>query len=150
VTDARPQSTIQGMSVACPPGWADASMLAISAHRPGPSGVSPGLVVTREALPDGLEAEPIALELYAEQQLRLMQAELADFALVGRTSSHPGAERAELLIDWTAEGVPVRQWISYLPLQDRKVLICTATAGRSDFGQAEPTFRAILATLRVV
>lgn len=51
----------QGMKIACPEGWRDKSMLILNADQPGPSGVTPNIVVTREtSLDDLLSTDPRA------------------------------------------------------------------------------------------
>ena len=140
---------VQGMSLACPQGWQDKSMLVLSAERFGPTGVSPSLVVTRETWPDNLPSETTAgLEAFVDRQVEQMRSALPKFLEVSRRRAGHGSAFAELKIDWVSEGIPITQWIVYSRIAEATLAIVTATAGQRDFTDAAPAFRSILQGLR--
>ena len=143
-------ATMQGMSMTCPPGWQDKSMLILGAERPGSSGLTANLVVTREAaaadLPSGAAER---LEAFVDRQLAQMQGSLSQFKQTARRHATTARTVAELEIDWVSDGVPVSQWIRYANLNAGTLIVATATAGRSDFAGLEPVFRTMLQSLRV-
>lgn len=140
----------QGMKIACPEGWSDKSMLILNSDQPGPSGVSPNIVVTRETATDDLPVDgPARLEAFVERQLEQMAIALADFVVVDRIHATAEQWSAELKIQWQSDGTPLMQWITYANADDTALIIATVTAGRDDFATAEPQFQAILKTVRL-
>ncbi len=141
---------VQAMTIACPDGWHDKSMLIVTAAVPGASGVSPNMVVTREPLPDDLPDDPEeGLALFVDRQLAQMRTSLADFIEVERHGELRGnSATAELRIDWTADAVPITQWINFVRT-DAAVLIATATAGQRDFAELQPKFLTMLQSYRI-
>ena len=150
MTDPRTTTRVQAMTIACPDGWHDKSMLIVAAAAPGASGIAPNMVVTREACPDDLPADPVAgLAAFVDRQLAQMRTSLPGFAEVARHyDERGGSATAELRIDWTADDVPITQWINFVRTADA-VLIATATAGRHDFAEVEPAFVAMLQSYRI-
>ncbi|MBS4075226.1 DcrB-related protein [Ameyamaea chiangmaiensis] len=140
----------QGMSITCPDGWRDASMLILSATAPSPSGITPNLVITREPLPDPETADRVArLQDFVDRQIDQMHTALKDFREVAHrraTAERPGVA---LTIEWTSNGIPVTQAITYAYADARTVVISTATASQSEFPQAEPQFLALLRSFRM-
>ena len=150
MSDAQADVKVQAMSLACPPGWQDRSMLVLAGDRPGSSGVSPTLVVTREPVTENLLAQPGgALEAFVDRQLDAMRRDLSEFVEVARGPAEVSSSATELKIDWESSGVPLRQWILYACPNGSEVVIATATAGRRDFNDMQETFRAMLASLHL-
>lgn len=140
---------VQGMTIDCPEGWQDKSMLILSAG-PGTLGVAPSFVVTREVAPDDLPADRFErLEAFADQQAEQMRDTLpAPVEVQRRRADIPGSA-PELRLDWISNGIPIRQWITYANAPDGSVMIATGTAGRADYDTVEPVFRAMLQTFRL-
>ena len=143
-------SKVQAMTIACPDGWHDKSMLIVTADVPGTSGVSPNMVVTREPLPGDLSDDPAeALAQFVDRQLAQMRTALADFVELERHDELRGSSAtAELRIEWTADGVPITQWINFVRTGSA-VLIATSTAGQRDFAECKPAFVAMLESYRI-
>lgn len=139
---------IQRMTMACPPDWQDKSMLILTATTPGQSGVSPNMVVTRDALPEGPTDAASRLEMFVEQQLELMRAQLTELEPPSRRSATASNATAEIKINWVSQGIPVTQWINYAVFNEAEITIASATAGRDDFADAEPMFRTMLQSFR--
>lgn len=141
---------VQALTIACPDGWRDKSMLILNADTPGASGVNPTIVVTRETGVDDLPADRVGrLEGFVDRQLHQMGDALAGLAVIERVNASETQWTAELTIEWEADGTPLRQWITYADAGDGALVLATATAGRTDFAAAEPAFRSILKTVRL-
>ena len=141
---------VQGMTMACPDGWLDKSMLVLSATRPGASGVSPNFVVTREPMPEDLRAlAEDALDAFVERQIAQMRTTLPSPVSVARRQAAEASGLPELRVDWTADGIPLTQWIGYNQIDNRTVMIATGTAGKADFSAVEPVFHAMLRSFRI-
>ncbi len=139
---------VQGMTIACPEGWLDKSMLVLSAAHPGPTGVSPSFVVTREALTDDpVPGGTSRLHDFVERQIGQMHDTLPGVVVTRRQAS---AASVDLTIDWTSDGIPLTQSITYADAGDDNVMIATGTAARADFDKAEPVFRTMLQSFRIV
>jgi hypothetical protein len=137
------------MTIDCPDGWRDTSMLVLSAA-PGTLGIAPSFVVTREVAPDDLPADRAErLAVFADRQADQMRDTLpAPVEVERRLVDSPGAA-PELRLDWVSNGVPIRQWITYANAPDDGIMIANGTAARDDYAQAEPVFRAMLGTFRL-
>ncbi len=144
------QVVVQSMTIACPDGWADKSMLILNAGQPGPSGVVPNLVVTREPVPDGLPADRAArLEVFVDGQLKQMHGALKDLTEVARQHATTEQPSAELTIDWSSGTVLLSQWITYANAAGDTFVIATATAGRGELADLKPALAAMLETVRL-
>ena len=144
------ERSVQGMRIACPAGWSDKSMLILNADTPGATGVTPNVVVTRDASVDDLPVErPARLEAYVERQLADMATVLSGFVIVSRLHATADRWSAELVIEWLADGTPLMQRISYAVADDDAVIVATATTGRADFATLEAELQAILHTVRL-
>lgn len=144
------ESAVQGMKIACPPGWIDRSMLILNAGQPGPSGVAPNLVVTREPIPDDLPEDRVArLEAFVDRQLEQMHAALAGLDEIDRQTATASQWSAEVRIDWVSGETPLSQWITYADAGDETFIVATATTGRGDFAAVKATFQAMLQTVRL-
>ncbi len=142
-------STVQSMRITCPPGWTDASMLIVTAGTPGASGVTPTLVVSKEAMPDDLPEERVErLTQFVDRQIEKMRASLDRFTPVSRRDATRERMTAELRIRWASSGIPVTQSILFAFADDNTVITSTATAGDADFAALEPTFRTMLQSFR--
>jgi hypothetical protein len=140
---------VQGMTIDCPEGWQDRSMLVLSAG-PGTLGVAPSFVVTREIAPGDLPSDPTArLEVFADRQTEQFRDTLpAPVEIVRRQIDVPRSP-PELSLDWISDGIPIRQWITYANAPDGSVIIATGTAARANYDMAEPVFRSILRSFRL-
>ncbi|WP_218030235.1 DcrB-related protein [Acetobacter nitrogenifigens] len=145
----RPMS-LQGMTITCPEGWRDASMLIVSASAPSPSGLTPNLVITRETLSDSLPEDRIErLHEFVDRQIDQMETALADFREVSLRRATSARLTVELTIAWTSGGVPVTQSITYAYAGEKTVVISTATASQDHFSEIEPQFTKILQSFRI-
>lgn len=144
-----PVTRVQGMTIDCPEGWHDKSMLVLSAD-PGTLGVAPSFVITGESAPGDLPEDRVErLEVFAERQAEQMRDMLpAPVEVQRRRADIPGSA-PELRLDWISNGIPIRQWITYANAPDGGVMIATGTAARADYDMAEPIFRAMLQTFRL-
>jgi hypothetical protein len=144
-----PVTRVQGMTIECPEGWQDKSMLVLSAD-PGTLGIAPSFVVTREITPGDLPADRTErLEIFADRQAEQMRDTLpAPVEVQRRRADIPGSA-PELRLDWISNGIPIRQWVTYANAPDGSVMIATGTAARGDYDTAEPVFRAMLNTFRL-
>lgn len=144
-----PVTRAQGMTIDCPEGWQDKSMLVLSAD-PGTLGIAPSFVVTRESTPGDLPSDRTErLEVFADRQAEQMRDTLpAPVEVQRRRADIPGSA-PELRLDWISNGIPIRQWITYANAPDGSVMIATGTAARADYDLAEPVFRAMLDTFRL-
>ena len=140
---------VQGMTIECPEGWQDKSMLVLSAV-PGTLGIAPSFVVTREVASDDLPADRAErLEVFADRQAGQMRDTLpAPVEVERRPADIPGVA-PEFRLDWVSNGVPIRQWITYANAPDDGIMIATGTAARDDYANAEPVFRAMLNSFRL-
>lgn len=144
------ESVVQGMRIACPDGWADKSMLILNGNEPGPSGVIPNLVVSREAAPDDLPTDRAArLETFVDRQIKQMRRSLPGLTEVARQHATAAQWSAELKINWNSGDVPLSQWVTYANAGGDTFIIATATAGRDDFASFEPVFQTMLQTVRL-
>jgi len=142
--------SVQNMSIGCPDGWRDASMLIVAAEAPSPSGVTPNIVVTREPLSDTLPTGRVErLEEFVERQIDGMREALTDFREIARRRVTSERLTASLTIDWISDGVPVTQWLTYAYANENTVVISTASAGRKEFSDLEFRFRSILQSFRI-
>lgn len=142
---------IQGMTIDCPSGWQDKSMLILSAGQAGASGVTPNIVVTRDQLPPDLPPQPEErMNALLDRQVTQMRDQLAGFAEVSRRltldAGHPSAE---LKVDWNSAQASLTQSVTFVDAGDDGLMIATATAGRGEFADAEPTFREMLQSFRL-
>ncbi len=139
---------VQGMTITCLEGWLDKSMLVLGAAHPGPTGVSPSFVITREMLPDD-PAPGVASRLhdFVERQIGQMQDVLPGVAVTRRQAS---GSWVDLRIDSLSDGIALTQSITYADAGDDNVMIATGTAARADFDGAEPVFRTMLQSFRIV
>ncbi|KQO09373.1 DcrB-related protein [Sphingomonas sp. Leaf242] len=141
---------VQGVTITCPDGWLDKSMLVLSAAKPGPSGVSPNFVVTHEPMPDDLRfAAEDALNAFVERQIEQMRTTLPGPVSIARRQAADASGLPELRVDWTADRIPLTQWIGYNQTDDGTVTIATGTAGKADFSAVEPVFHAMLRSFRI-
>lgn len=99
MTDARATLRVQGMTIATPPGWQDKSMLVVSAEEPGPSGVTPTLVVTRETSGEPPQDGASALETFVDRQIDQVRVALSNFSEASRRRAGVADPSAELVID---------------------------------------------------
>ena len=142
---------IQGMSIDVPPDWQDKSMLIVSAARPGASGVAPNMVVTRDRAPEDLPADPQArMNALIDAQVARMAEQLAGFAEVSRrVEARGGGALAEVKVDWHNAQAKLTQSVTFVEDGSDGLVIATATAGRGEFAESEPLFRAMLTSFRV-
>lgn len=142
---------IQGMTMACPPGWLDKSMLIMRAEAPGESGTTPNIVVTRDRMPTDLPAAPTErMHALLDRQVAEMKTKLAGFVEISRAVG--GAEptiRGELKVGWTSGEADLTQSLTFVDAGDGDLLVATGTAGRSDFADAEPRFNAMLQSFKI-
>ena len=138
--------SIQGMTIACPEGWQDKSMLILSASAAGPSGVVPNMVVTRDKLPADLPAGgDTRMAALVDRQVAQMKDQLARFAEVSRRI---GEDSAEVKVDWETAQAALTQTLNFVDADDGVLMIATATAGRGEFAEHEATFRKMLQSFR--
>ncbi len=150
MTNGEQLTRVQGMTIVRPDGWHDKSMLILDADTPGPSGITPNLVVTRETAAESLPVEPVArLEEYVERQLAQMQRALAGFVVVSRRHATAAGTPAELQIDWTSDGTPLTQWVAYAVAGADALTVATATVAQGEFATMEPVFRSMLQSYRL-
>ncbi|MET0247849.1 MAG: DcrB-related protein [Sphingomonas sp.] len=143
-------TTLQGMSMTCPDGWHDKSMLIFSAPQAGQSGVVPNLVVTRDRLPDDLPAEPAArMEALIDRQIAQMNSQLARFTIVSRQLEGQDYPIGKLTVDWESAQAALTQSLTFVDGDDGQLVIATATTGREDHARHEDTFRSILQSFRI-
>lgn len=143
-------TTLQGMSMTCPDGWHDKSMLIFSAPQAGQSGVVPNLVVTRDRLPDDLPAEPAArMEALIDRQIAQMNSQLARFTIVSRQLEGQDYTIGKLTVDWESAQAALTQSLTFVDGDDGQLVIATATTGREDHARHEDTFRSILQSFRI-
>ncbi|WP_375242768.1 DcrB-related protein [Sphingomonas parapaucimobilis] len=137
------------MTIDCPAGWQDQSMLVLSAG-PGTLGVAPSFVVTREIAPSGLPTDRTErLDVFADRQAEQIRDTLpAPVELQRHRADIPGSA-LELRLDWISNGIPIRQWITDANAPDGSVMIATGTAVRADYDMVEPVFRAMLQTFHL-
>ncbi len=142
---------VQNMTMTCPDGWSDASMLILRADAPGSSGVIPNLVVTRDRLPGDLPDDPTERMTHLiDRQVAEMRPKLAGFAEVLRWISGDTAPPVgEVKVDWTSGATELTQALRLVDGGDGMLLIATATAGRSDFAAVEDQFKAMLGSFRL-
>lgn len=141
---------VQGMEIACPEGWADRSMLVLTAP-PGASGIAANLVVSREALAGGGQAAAdIArrIEAHVEGEIKRWKGK-PGYAELMRRHATPDLPTAEMRLVWTDGAEPLAQWLSFLPADLDTVVVAAATAPRGDMAALEPQFHAMLETLRL-
>lgn len=142
---------VQGMSMTVPPDWRDKSMLILSAAGPGASGVTPNMVVTRDMQPKDLPADPQRrMNALIDRQVAQMAEQLAGFVEVSRrVDARGGGAMAEVKVDWHNAQAKLTQSVTFVEDGPDGLVIATATAGRGEFADAEPTFREMLKTFRV-
>lgn len=142
---------LQDMSMDCPDGWQDRSMLILSAPAPGPSGVTPNMVVTRDPLPKDLPADPEQrMAALIDGHVAQMAEQLAGFAEVSRrVEMRNGTAFAELRVDWHNAQARLSQSLTFVDDGPERVVVATATAGRGEYADAEPRFRAMLKSFRI-
>lgn len=135
----------------CPPDWLDKSMLILSDAKPGASGVTPNMVVTRDAPPKDLPADPRArMNTLIDAQVARMAEQLAGFEEVSRRVDARGdGATAELKVDWHNAQAKLTQSITFVDDGKDGLVIATATAGRGEFAEAEPLFREMLKSFRI-
>ena len=148
--DATPRTVVQGMTIACPEGWIDNSMLILNAGEPGPSGVVPNLVVTRQPVPEDLPVDrALRLEAVVDGQVEQMRRALKDLKEVSRQHATAAHWSAELRIEWLSGKIPLAQWVTYANAGGDTFIVATATAGSREFADLEPAFQAMLQTVRL-
>jgi hypothetical protein len=141
-------TAVQGMRIECPEGWCDRSMLALTAPVPGPSGVTPNVIVTREALPAGPGDPTTRLEEHVDAQVASWRG-LDRFETILRRHASLAEPIAEVRVGWHADGLAMTQWVTYALADDMTMVVAAATAGRADFAAIEPALRGVLQTLRL-
>lgn len=143
-------SWLQGVSMACPSGWSDRTIMAFSAPRIPGETLPPNVTLARD-LRDAPGDDPAeALEDYTQRQLRALETALPGFRLERRgAAALGGAPGTELLFSWDSGQGRLRQWLTYLPLSDASILSFTGTALAGRFAECEPLFARTLASLRV-
>jgi hypothetical protein len=139
------------MSMDCPGGWRDKSMLVLSASEAGASGVTPNMVVMRDVPPKDLPTDPQArMNTLIDRQVAQMAEQLAGFQEVSRRVDARGASvLAEVKVDWHNAQAKLTQSVTFVQDGDDGLVIATATAGRGEFDDAEPTFREMLKSFRI-
>lgn len=142
---------LQGMSMDCPSDWRDKSMLVFSAAGPDGSGVTPNIVVIRDVPPKDLPADPQArMNALVDRQVAQMAEQLAGFEEVSRHVQARGdAVMAEVKVNWHNAQAKLTQSVTFVEDQQDGLVIATATAGRNEFDDAEPTFRNMLKSFRI-
>lgn len=144
------RASIQNMSLACPDGWKDASMLIVTSETSSESGVIPNLVITRAPLSDVLPPGQIdRLQEFVDQQLDAMKDSLADFEAVAQRRVTAERPTAAITINWTSNGTPVTQAITYAYADEKTVVISTASASRKEFPDMEAQFLKLLQSFRI-
>jgi hypothetical protein len=140
------------MSMTCPPGWHDKSMLILSAPAPGGSGITPNLVVTRDRMPDDLPAAPAArMTAIVDLQVAMMREKLAGFSEVARRLiGSADSPSAEVKVDWSSAQALLTQSLTFVDGGNGVLLIATGTAARGEFAQAEPLFQDMLKSFKIV
>lgn len=140
---------VQGMTIDCPEGWQDKSMLVLSAAT-GTPGVSASFVVTRETDLGDLPPDPrIRLEVFADRQAEQLRDTLPAPVTVERRHAEAAGSSPEIRLEWISDGIAIRQWITYANAPDGSVMIATGTAARGDYDAAEPQFREMLRSFRI-
>lgn len=148
---AEPGATVaaQGMTITCPAGWRDASMLILTAEQPGRSGVTPTVVITREVVPDDFPTDPEErLRAFVDRQIEKMRASLPGFEEFANRPASGDRPTAQLRIGWVSDDVPVTQSLVYAWEDGETIMTSTASAGRNDFAGLEPSFRSMLQSFR--
>ena len=126
-----------------PAGWSDRTAVTIVAPA-APDGSVPNLVITREALCDGM-----GLAGFADGHASLMRDQVDAYELLSNGWEKLDGERAlvRTVRFQVADSVPLVQLQAFLVRDGLGYAICgTATEGA--FGEAEPAFRAVLDGLR--
>ncbi len=143
---------VQNMTMTCPPGWRDTSMLILRAEAAGASGIAANLVVTRDVLPPDLPTAPAErMTALIDRQVAEMKPRLAGFAEVSRQVSGTVPPLVgEIRIDWTSGQSDLRQGLTLVDNGDGNLLIATATAARGEYPAHEPQFAAMLQTFKLV
>ena len=142
---------LQRMSMTCPPGWQDKSMLILSAPNPGESGVTPNMVVTQLPPPTDLPADPQArMNALLDRQVAEMAEQLAGFREVSRrVDAQDDRAMAELKVDWHNAQAKLTQNLTFVRDAEGGFIVATATAGRGEFAEADPLFRDMLKSFRL-
>lgn len=136
--------------MACPPDWQDKSMLILSAAAAGASGVTPNMVVMRDVLPPDLPHEPLAcMTALIDRQVAQMVEQLAGFREISRRVEGPDARMAEVKVNWHNAQAKITQGVTFVRDGADALMIATATAGQSEYEDAEPTFRGMLKSFRI-
>jgi hypothetical protein len=139
------------MSMTCPPGWQDKSMLILSAPGPGASGVTANMVVTQAVPPADLPADPQArLNAMLDRQVAQMAEQLAGFREIERrVDAQRDHALAELRVDWHNAQARLTQKLTFVGDAAGGFIVATATAGRGEFDAAEQLFRDMLKSFRI-
>jgi hypothetical protein len=126
-----------------PAGWSDRTAVTIAAPA-APDGSVPNLVITREALCDGM-----GLAGYADGHAHLMRDQVDSFELLSNGWEELGGERALVRIVrfQLADSASLVQLQAFLVRDGLGYAIC-GTATEAAFPAAEPSFREVLDGLR--
>ena len=126
-----------------PAGWSDRTAVTIAAPA-APDGSVPNLVITREALCDGM-----GLAGYADGHANLMRDQVDAFELLSNGWEELDGERAlvRTIRFQVADSVPLVQLQAFLVRDGLGYAIC-GTATEAAFPEAEPAFREALDGLR--
>lgn len=141
---------MQGWEIRAPDGWADKSMLIMSAPGPGANGVTANLVVTMDRMPPDLPPEghsryhALIDFYYSEMRAKLTRCIITE-RLVAPDQAPPFAEAS---VNWVAPQGPIGQWLRWIEAGNGTMIVATGTTGRDDLTAHVPVFRSRLGTLR--
>ena len=133
------------IALAPPPGWHDKTMIVHSAPPPGDGGLSPNIVVARDALP---ASETFAD--YCARQAKTFADNLPGYAAEdARAGAIDGRPAARYLFVWTSAAGPLRQQTNFIDAGAGVIVSYTATAAADDFAAHQDVFNAQLAALKI-
>jgi hypothetical protein len=141
---------MQGWEIRAPDGWADKSMLIMSAPSAGANGVTANLVVTMDRMPPDLpdQGHPrydALIDLYYSE----MRTKLTRCIMTERMAAPDQAPPfAEACVTWVAPQGPIGQWVRWIEAGNGAMIVATGTAGRDDLTALVPVFRSMVGTLR--
>jgi hypothetical protein len=126
-----------------PAGWSDRTAVTLVAPA-APDGSVPNLVITREALCDGM-----GLAGYADGHANLMRDQVDAFELLSNGWEELDGERAlvRIIRFQVADSAPLVQLQAFLVRDGLGYAVC-GTATEVAFPEAEPAFREVLDGLR--
>jgi hypothetical protein len=137
------QVRASGYSVGLPAGWADRSVTTLTAP-PSDDGYVPNVVVTREALCQGM-----GLGGFADGYANLLSDQVSSYRVLATEHTELGGERALLrTVRWQlGQEEPVVQLQAFCAREGIGYAF-VATAAENGFADAEPAFREALAGFR--